>query len=306
LLGLVLPTHAFTAPWAAIRFAWWLPRGGGRDAFVLTTRGGTKLGRHFLPGMEGTAGYLCAGILVGKGYRVKGVLGLDMPTSWTALHPGLGAQSVRTIVDRAKPKATRFMAGILAGQRELNGLLSLVLGLLLAPVSFGYLLLGRLFLAKLFYAAWNCDGCGLCATGCPLGAIEMRAGEGGTRPYWTFKCESCMRCMNLCPRQAIEVNYPYAVGLYYLASVPVAARLLRRLGLSAAPFGLTWLLQKVYVLGVGYTAYHLLSVCLRKVPLLNRLLTHSTPTHYYRRYHGPGVDMAALAGAGERVIDHEA
>ena len=48
LLGLVFPTHAFTAPWPVLRLACRLPRGGGTHAFVVPTRAGTKFGRLFL------------------------------------------------------------------------------------------------------------------------------------------------------------------------------------------------------------------------------------------------------------------
>jgi len=48
LLGLVMPTHGFTAPWAMLRFALRLPR-------RRSTRAGGKIGPLFTPGIEGTA-----------------------------------------------------------------------------------------------------------------------------------------------------------------------------------------------------------------------------------------------------------
>ncbi len=88
LLGLVFPTHGFTAPWHVIHFALRLPRRRGTHAFVTPTRAGTKI-IGFLPGMEGTAGYLIALILLLKGYILQGVQAVDMPSNWMALHWGL-------------------------------------------------------------------------------------------------------------------------------------------------------------------------------------------------------------------------
>ena len=45
LLGVVLPTHGFTAPWHVIRYVLHLPHGRGKHAFVVATRAGTKLHR---------------------------------------------------------------------------------------------------------------------------------------------------------------------------------------------------------------------------------------------------------------------
>ncbi len=54
--------------------------------------------------------------------------------------------------------------------------------------------------AKPFLATENCNGCGLCAQGCPASAISMQAGK----PVWNAQCYQCMRCINACPREAIQ------------------------------------------------------------------------------------------------------
>ena len=52
-----------------------------------------------------------------------------------------------------------------------------------------------------FAASDGCAGCGLCARGCPVNAIEMQAGK----PVWVKKsCIHCMSCISRCPKQAIE------------------------------------------------------------------------------------------------------
>jgi len=283
LIGFTLPTHGFTAPWAMLRFVLRLPRGKGTHAVVVPTRGGTKMGPCFLPGMEGTAGYIVALLLALKGYIVRGVLAIDMPSNWMTLHWGLSPQNAGGIIDRGRVKTMQFMARVLTGRRCFGGLVSLVLGLLLLPVSFLYLVLGRFGLGKLFFSSYRCNGCGLCAKNCPQKAIRMR---GGTRPrpYWNFRCESCMRCMGFCPAKAVEASQPLGVLLYYVTMLPVY------FSLHPASGGLEAILWYPYALISIYLTYHLF-ILLNRIPAINRVFTFATLTHYYRRYHEPATKL---------------
>lgn len=298
LVGVVGPTHGFTAPWWMIRFALRLPPGRGAHAFILFTRGATKIGQVFIPGMEGTAAYLLALILRLKGYQIRGAAGLDMPSNWITLYPGLDPAVVEVILARSQPRAVGFLERLLDGKTAFSGLVPLAIGLLLLPVSTGYLLMGRFFLARLFYASSKCNGCGVCASNCPVGAIKMQ-GSAHPRPYWTFSCESCMRCMNFCPRGAVEASYPLAGLIIYLISFPLAALLLDFLaGWFAAAAGLKgslveWIIAYPIMLLSIAVAYAVFSVLLR-VPFFNRLVTMLTPTRYYRRYHEPGARLGDL------------
>jgi NAD-dependent dihydropyrimidine dehydrogenase PreA subunit len=75
------------------------------------------------------------------------------------------------------------------------------------PFGWLYSIFGRRFLAMLYAADESCDGCGLCASRCPAGAIKMRGrGPGGPRPDWSYACEGCERCINLCPKRAIQTS----------------------------------------------------------------------------------------------------
>jgi ferredoxin len=295
LLGLSFPAHGFIAPGHLLRFITRLPRGRGTHALVMPTRGGTKIGRLFLPGMEGTAGYLSALLLLLKGYRVRAVAGLDMPVSWIAAHPGMSKPSAEAISSRAEAKVGRIMERVLAGRRYLSGFIPLLLGIALLPVSLAYLVLGRLLLSKLFFASNACTGCGQCATHCPMQAIKMW-GKSRPRPYWTFRCESCMRCMAFCPTRAVQASHPLAALLIFVTSLPAWIVALEWIHARWPWLGGTdtlWVqipLQFLYVLG-SITLTYLVFILLMRVRFINTLFTYTTPTRYYRRYRHPGVKI---------------
>ena len=303
LVGLVFPTHGFTAPWAVIRFALRLPRRRGTHAVVMPTRAGTHIGSWFTPGLEGTGAYVIALILLLKGYDLRGVQAVDMPSNWISLHPALLPSTVDGILARAQPRVAAFAQRVLAGERVLRGWVPLLLGLLLLPISLGYLLMGRFFLAKLFFATERCSGCGVCVRDCPHGALRMW-GKSKPRPYWTFGCESCMRCMNFCPEEAIEAGHSWGVVLYFLVTFPTVDWLVHRLAgllpwierLYSTALG-GWLLEYPYKLFSIFLAYLLFTLVVR-VPLVNRLFTVTTLTHYYRRYREPGTRLRDLRGPG--------
>ncbi|MDD4802174.1 MAG: EFR1 family ferrodoxin [Syntrophomonas sp.] len=293
LVGLVFPTHGFTAPWHVIYFALRLPRRPGTHAFVTPTRGGTKI-NGFIPGLEGTAGYLIALILLCKGYRLRGVQAVDMPANWMALHWGLHPVNVSGIINRAQVKTTAWFGEILTGRRKLGGFIPLFLGLVLLPVSVAYLIGGRFYLAKTFFASAKCNSCGVCAQYCPTHSLTL---QGKNRlPYWSYSCESCMRCMGFCPRQAVEVSHPLAILLYYIITIPAGYYLLKWLtsffpGIKEiVSFWPIILIDYVYFLLSVYLVYRLFHLLIH-IPLINRFFTYTTLTHYYRRYHEPGTQL---------------
>ncbi len=304
LLGLAMPTHGFTAPWAMIRFALRLPRRRGAHAVVVATRAGSRMGATYTPGFEGTATLLIALILALKGYRIRGAVGIDMPSNWTAVHPALSPDTVAGIVARARKKVGRLMGAILSGGRRFASRKIFLFGLLVLPISLAYLLIGRFFLGKLFFASERCTGCGLCAEHCPNQAIEMRGSDDSSRPYWTFRCESCMRCMAYCPTQAVEASHLLAVGVYVLAgAIPTTALLawlVARIPVLAFLSGTPrWLLESVdalIVLGLIYP----ISFFLLRIPWVNRFFTVATLTHYYRRYHEPDTALKDMVDDNHR------
>jgi Pyruvate/2-oxoacid:ferredoxin oxidoreductase delta subunit len=294
LLGVLFPTHGFTAPWGALKHVARMPRMRDRHAFVVATRAGWGWTWLRLPGFEGTGSWLIALMLALKGARLVGITGVDMPSNWTAVHPGMQAANVEDIVERARARVGAFADAILDGGTVYRGWISLLFGLLLVPASLGYLLFARPLLGKLFLADERCTSCGICAKACPFGAIRM-FGRPKARPYWTWHCESCMRCMNVCPESSIQAWQPGMVGLSLLASavgVPIGILLalsgLLRIGMAGTLVGqiLSW----AAVLGVWAACYALLWWLTRYVPVA-WLMGHTTFTRIYRRYREPGTDL---------------
>ena len=296
LWGFVMPTHAFTAPWPMIKFVLRLHRGEGAHAFAIVSRGGSKVGNTYLPGLEGTACYLMAFLLMLKGFKVQGVLAVDMPANWIVAYPAPSPEKAAGIMSRARTKTLNFFAMILEGKRSFSGWIGLLFGFLLVPISIGYLLAGRFFLAKLFFANNNCNGCGLCARNCSYGGVKMKGLEN-PRPYWTYNCESCMRCMAYCPEKAIEAGHSWAAILYFVSSTDAFINLLTLLtpyarGIITNP----WLgrpLKYAYLLASMAAAYWLFSLLLR-VPFINNIFTYTTFTHIFRRYHEPETKASDL------------
>jgi Pyruvate/2-oxoacid:ferredoxin oxidoreductase delta subunit len=299
LLVLTMPTHGFTAPWAMIRFALRLPRRKGTHAVAVAARAGLRMGRVFVPGFEGSGPYLLAFILALKGYRVRGALGVNMPCNWIALHPGPHPETAASIVARARVRVAGLADAIFSGERRFCHWLIPLAGLLFVPISLAYMLFGRLYLAKLFFASTRCNGCGLCAEHCPVRAIKMWDGQGHRRPYWTFRCQSCMRCMAYCPTRAIEASPLLIIASYLLPSALSLALLFSWLARSVPALGFLargvprWLLESFYPLIALYLIYPLFSLLVR-LPPVNWLFTHLTLTHYYRRYHEPDTRLKDL------------
>ena len=111
LLGLLGPTHGFTAPWPLIKAAMTFPGVRGTDVFVLVTRGGTHIAGKTLSGFEGTAAYLPAALLALRGARVRGAAAIDMPLNWTVIVPSFDSEGVAAIVEKGDAQTDEFGVG---------------------------------------------------------------------------------------------------------------------------------------------------------------------------------------------------
>ena len=303
-IGLVFPTHGFTAPWQVLKFAWNLPGGIGAPAYCVATRAGLKCGSVFIPGISGSATFVVALILMLRGYEVHGAMSVDMPSNWYSLHPIQSKKSHEAIIERAEGKVAGFMGKILSQTRVWftgNNLYEIILGLALSLVSILYLCFGKFFLAKLFFANSRCDGCGLCAKHCAVQAIAMR-GKDNRTPYWRYNCESCMKCAALCPRNAIEAGHSWGIILYLITALPVSAYLLTVLGIDSGSshvcasdlFGN--ILNILYFYPAIFISYFVFNWLIR-IPFMNYLFTRTTMTHFpfWGRYREPTTRLRDLS-----------
>ena len=303
-LAIVFPTHGFTAPWHALKSVWKLPQGNAAHVFCIATRAGLKFGSLFIPGISGTATFVIALILLLKGYKVRGAMSVDMPSNWYSLHPIQGRKSHEAIIARAENKVAGFMEKVLSNSTiwfTSNNLYEIILGTLLSPISVIYLLFGRFFLAKLFFANNNCDGCGICERNCTVKAIAMR-GKGRRIPFWKYNCESCMKCAAFCPHNAIEVGHSWGVILYFITAFPISVYLLSLIGEDSTSIGRLdrdWVgnvLNIIYFYLAIFVSYYIFSLLIR-IPLLNYLFTHTTMTHlsFWGRYREPKTKLKDLS-----------
>ncbi len=295
LVGFLYPTHGFAPPRYILKFMLAFPRGRNR-VFCLNAFAGLTLGRLPLPGLSGIALLLPALVLALKGYRVRGLVSLNLPSNWISLHPGLTDRAVSVLVEHCRQKAAKYAAALLSGRRAFHGLISLPIDLAVSPVAVGYLLVGRFWLARMYMANSDCDGCAVCAGHCPMNALLMRNG----RPCWTFRCESCMRRLNLCPKRAIQVSYVFtavsawllygvlfpALVLLVLPYAPAAAAVMASGSLA---FGLA---RAWFILGVMFLGYRLVLRLTRFRPF-ELVFARLTPTslRFWRRYLAPGIGV---------------
>lgn len=298
LIGFFSATHGFNMPHSMLKFMARFDLFKGSDIFIGNTRAGMKLSKIFLPGLSGIALYFPAMIMWFKGYKVRSIYPVDLPSNWISLHPGLKQKVVDSMFDHYRSLTRNFTEKLLNGKRiYLKGFILLPLDILVAPIALGYYFCGRYIIAKTFYANEKCDNCGLCIQQCPTQSIVLK----DNRPFWKLSCESCMKCMNYCPKRAIETAHSFffilLIFLVYILSpllvdnamkvvnqlfgtIPIATDLLRMI--------LQWSLAVVAFV-VGYRIIHYLS----RYRFFNRLLTYTSFTYwrFWRRYKAPRKSM---------------
>lgn len=300
LTGFCFPAHGFSLPWYMLKFIARFPRAkkGRKDIFLLNTRAGMKLYKLFTPGLSGVALIIPLIILLIKGYRIKGLLPLDMPSNWISIHPGIRAKVVDSITDRCIRIVSKFTDKILAGKTTIHPIfwILLPLDILVSPISLGYLLIGRFFLAKTFFASARCNDCRICEEKCPVGAIKIV----NNRPYWQFRCESCMRCMNICPQKTINTAHLLALGIIWGSillpfSKDISTYLIKSFPLVYATMPglidltIATLISLPFFWGV-YGIYHQLI----RVKAFNHIFTYTSFTNYWRRYIARGVKASSF------------
>ena len=303
IIGLLFPTHAFTAPLGAIKFALTMPPGKGRHCFVLATRGGGGITAG-TPGCEGSGTWLIAAILKSKGYVVKGVCAVDMPSNWNVVHSSYSSKKIERILANAHDKSWELAEGIFKGDKVYKGIIPAIIGILFLPLSVLYLLIGRQYLSKIFFTNNKCNGCGLCAKNCPNKAIKM-IGNKKARPYWSFSCESCMRCMAFCPHKAIEASHLVLILMLAVFYIPFSKRVWIYIEYA---FSSVWISAFAgFVLAaaaciVMLYLLHIITNIISRWKIPNMILCITTFTRFFKRYTEPGTEVPDMVKATSQKL----
>jgi Pyruvate/2-oxoacid:ferredoxin oxidoreductase delta subunit len=294
LVGFFSATHGFNLPHSMLKFMIRFNSFKGSDIFIGNTRAGMKLSKLFLPGLSGLALYLPALIMRIKGYRVRSLYPVDLPSNWISLHPGLKKKVVDSMFVHYRSLTREYAGKILSGKRVfLKAFILFPLDVLVAPLAVGYYFAGRFIIAKTFFANEHCDNCGLCINQCPTHSIIL----SGDRPFWKLTCESCMKCMNYCPKRAIETAHSFFFAILF-ASIylvnPFLSEQVKRLvtlimNESNAAYELIFTIVKWSVAVVLFTIAYRLMHYLTRYRFFNNLLTYSSLTYwkFWRRYKAP-------------------
>jgi len=104
LVGLLFPTHGFMPPWSMIKFLTRMPRRKNTPVMCVATRGALKIGSMQVPGASGFATFFAAILMFLKGYRVKAVFSLDMPSNFINFHWGLHPKNVARISNKTQSR----------------------------------------------------------------------------------------------------------------------------------------------------------------------------------------------------------
>ncbi len=278
------PIHGFNYPPVMLNFILRFPK-AKNHVLLLNTRAGMLIGKWNVPGLTGIAFYFSALILKLKGYSIRSMFPVDLPSNWISVHPGLNDRTVKFLHERNREKVYRFAENVLAGGTNFRAVRELVQDLLISPISLGYYFIGRFFFAKTYYASAACDNCGLCIQSCPVKAIKTV----DNRPFWTFNCESCMHCMSYCPKRAIETAHGSIVLITVLSSLVFSGLLCRYFGQLFFDIERTFagfILESVLFLGILAVWYRLLHYAMR-FKFVERLVVYTSLTKYKfwgRRY----------------------
>jgi ferredoxin len=294
MIGFFSATHGFNLPHSMLKFMVRFKALKGSDIFIGNTRAGMKLSKLFLPGLSGIALYLPALIMFLKGYRIRSLYPVDLPSNWISLHPGLKMKVIDSMFDHYRTLTRRYAGKVLSGRRVfLKAFAALPFDLLVAPLAVGYYFFGRYILAKTFITNKDCDNCGLCISQCTTRSIIL----AGNRPFWKLTCESCMKCMNYCPKRAIETAHSFffivLFATIYLVnpvlSDQVAILVNRLLNGSVAAYEVIntivrWSIT-VLIFILAYRGLHYLS----RFAFFSRLIAWSSFTYwkFWRRYKAP-------------------
>ncbi len=187
--GIITPTYFVELPTIIREFLnrLTIEAEGDNYVFVIATYGTT-------PGCTGTD---AKKLLKSKGVAMNGAFSVKMPDNWTVWFDLSDPEKVAGQNEKAELEMDRVIERI--RNKEQGNHMSLRLPYFVrffSDIAFGF---ARK--TKNLHLEDGCIGCGLCASKCPVKAIEMRDGK----PVWVKeRCALCLGCLHHCPKFAIQ------------------------------------------------------------------------------------------------------
>lgn len=277
LIIFISPIHGFNYPPIMLNFILHFPKGKNKIV-LMNTRAGMLIHKWVTPGLTGAAFYFSAMILLLKGYIIKGIFPVDLPSNWISFHPGLNERTVIFIHQKMKTKVFNFAQRIFSGRSDFRSLKEAVQDIFISPISMLYYFIGRFFLAKTFYASSSCDNCNVCLKNCPVKAIIVV----DKRPFWTYKCESCMKCMGNCPKKAIETAHGFTFGIWLVYSSLIMITIYKYLSEFSFPpknSQFRFVFESLVFLATMFIGYRLMHYLLR-FKFFERIVVYTSLTKY--------------------------
>lgn len=275
LIAFISPVHGFNYSPIMINFILRFPKGVNK-VLLLNTRAGMLIGKFITSGISGITFYLSALIFWLKGYSIKAMYPVDLPSNWISLHLGLNEKTVAFLHEKNKERVNRFAYNIFLGRCNFRSLFEIVQDVLVAPISLAYFFIGRFVIAKTFFASRDCNKCDICINTCKVKAII----KIDDRPYWTYNCESCMQCMNYCPMRAIETAHGLFVFLcilYSLIITPVFYKCFSIFFFEVKNVFAQFFVETLLLFGLFALTYRLMHYALR-IKIIERMMVYTSLT----------------------------
>src|SRR5664279_3263018 len=137
LIVFVSPIHGFNYPPVMLHFIIHFPKGKNK-VLLMNTRAGMLIGKFVTPGLTGVAFFLSAFILRLKGFSIKAMFPVDLPSNWISIHPGLNARTIKFLHEKNKEKVTAFARRVFSGKSDFRALHEMIQDIIASPVSLGY------------------------------------------------------------------------------------------------------------------------------------------------------------------------
>jgi ferredoxin len=188
-IGLVCPTYFCILPTVVEEFLQLITLTAvGKPYVYFVATYGTTTGQVGLRGNQ---------YMKMKGFPMNAQFSVKMPDTWTPIFNLTNKVKLQKINDLAEPQIDEVIKKILNAQEGdfIKNKTPRFIVNLYAPTY------EKARKTSHFLVEASCIGCGTCAKGCPVTAIEMQNGK----PVWTSdKCVMCLSCLHHCPTFSIQ------------------------------------------------------------------------------------------------------